>query len=224
MKKFNTVHCLFEQSGTFKNVFKNLGIVALDYDIENQFKETNVVIDLFKEINYCYNGFSSIFDYFYKGDLVIAFFPCTRFENQISLWFRGDNSAQKNWNLIKKLDYCIKLEEERSNYYILISKLVKICLDKDLQLIIENPYSEQHYLTRYWCIKPTIIDYDRTKSGDFYKKPTQYWFINCQPNCNLNNDFYYISDTTKKVGNVNGISRSLISPYYVENFIKSYIL
>lgn len=224
MKTFNIVHCLFEQSGTFKNVFKDLGFHAYDYDIENQFENTNIVIDLFQEINFCYNGFSSIFDNFRKNDLVIAFFPCTRFENQISLWFRGDNSAQKNWDLRKKLDYCIKLEEERSNYYILICKLVKICLDKDLQLIIENPYSEQHYLTRYWCIKPTIIDYDRTLSGDYYKKPTQYWFINCEPNLNLNYDFYYISDKKKKVGKEHGISRSLISSYYVENFIRSYIL
>lgn len=27
------VHCFFEQSGTFKNEFKKLGIDALDYDI-----------------------------------------------------------------------------------------------------------------------------------------------------------------------------------------------
>ena len=30
-------HCLFEQSGTFKNEFKKLGIDAYDYDILNDF-------------------------------------------------------------------------------------------------------------------------------------------------------------------------------------------
>lgn len=28
-------HCLFEQSGTFKNEFKKLGIESYDYDIQN---------------------------------------------------------------------------------------------------------------------------------------------------------------------------------------------
>ena len=56
---------------------------------------------------------------------------------------------------------------------------------KHLKLIIENPYNEQHYLSKYWCIKPKYIDYDRTKKGDYFKKPTQYWFINIDPKCNL---------------------------------------
>lgn len=45
-----TVHCLFEQSGTFKNEFKKLGYEAYDYDIQNEFGETDFVIDLFEEI------------------------------------------------------------------------------------------------------------------------------------------------------------------------------
>lgn len=43
-------HCLFEQSGTFKKEFKKLGIEAFDYDILNEFGETDYVIDLFAEI------------------------------------------------------------------------------------------------------------------------------------------------------------------------------
>ena len=43
-------HCLFEQSGTFKNEFKKLGYEAYDYDIQNEFGETDCVIDLFEEI------------------------------------------------------------------------------------------------------------------------------------------------------------------------------
>lgn len=43
-------HCLFEQSGTFKNEFKKLGYEAYDYDIQNEFNETDYVIDLFSEI------------------------------------------------------------------------------------------------------------------------------------------------------------------------------
>lgn len=35
------VHCFFEQSGTFKREFIKLGIPAEDYDIQNNFGETD---------------------------------------------------------------------------------------------------------------------------------------------------------------------------------------
>lgn len=44
------VHCLFEQSGTFKNEFKKLGYEAYDYDIANDYGQTDFQMDLFKEI------------------------------------------------------------------------------------------------------------------------------------------------------------------------------
>ena len=43
-------HCFFEQSGTFKKEFIKLGIDAEDYDISNDFGETDHVVDLFNEI------------------------------------------------------------------------------------------------------------------------------------------------------------------------------
>lgn len=56
------VHCFFEQSGTFKNEFIKLGIPAEDYDIQNNFGQTDHQIDLFAEIENAYNGKPSIFD------------------------------------------------------------------------------------------------------------------------------------------------------------------
>lgn len=50
------VHCMFEQSGTFKNQFIALGIDAEDYDIQNNFGQTDNVIDLFAEIESAYMG------------------------------------------------------------------------------------------------------------------------------------------------------------------------
>lgn len=44
------VHCLFEQSGTFKRAFIELGHEAIDYDIQNEFGETDRIVDLFAEI------------------------------------------------------------------------------------------------------------------------------------------------------------------------------
>lgn len=49
-------HCFFEQSGTFKKEFIKLGIPAKDYDIQNNFGETDNVMDLFAEIENAYRG------------------------------------------------------------------------------------------------------------------------------------------------------------------------
>lgn len=174
-------HCLFEQSGTFKNELKKLGYEAYDYDILNDFGETDFQIDLFNEIEKGYAGEKSIFDDIKQDDYILAFFPCVRFENQIILGFKGANKSFKNWNNEQKLEYDIKLHNELHNMYLLVTKLAIICYRKELKLIIENPYSEQHYLTRYWCLEPSVVDKDRTIRGDYMKKPTQYWFINTTP-------------------------------------------
>ena len=49
-------HCLFEQSGTFKNEFKKLGVEAYDYDICNDYGQTDHQIDLFSEIENAWGG------------------------------------------------------------------------------------------------------------------------------------------------------------------------
>ena len=56
------VHCFFEQSGTFKREFLKLGIPAFDYDIQNNFGETDYQEDLFKAIEDAYDGKPSLFD------------------------------------------------------------------------------------------------------------------------------------------------------------------
>ena len=50
------VYCFFEQSGTFKNEFIKLGIPAVDYDIQDNFGQTDHVMDLFAEIERAYEG------------------------------------------------------------------------------------------------------------------------------------------------------------------------
>ena len=222
-------HCLFEQSGTFKNAFKKYGIEAYDYDIQNEFKETDYVTDLFKEIEGGYQGEPSLFDKISPDDLILAFFPCTRFEQQILLWFRGDSKQQKNDNELKKLEKDLVLHSELSKNYSMITKLAIVCLRKNIPLVFENPYSEQHYLQKYWCLKPTIIDRNRRDNGDYYNKPTQYWFIGFQPKNNLVFEpIDYVEQ--KKINDLWGTKkedvaeRSMIHPQYADRFIRQYIL
>lgn len=136
-----TFHCMFEQSGTFKNEFKKLGYNAIDYDIQNEFNETDVIIDLFNEIKNAYENKESIFDNIEKDDYILAFFPCIRFEDQIQMAFRGTQYQQKNWSNEQKLEYDLKLHEELTQLYQLVTKLAIVCIRKNIPLIIENPYS-----------------------------------------------------------------------------------
>lgn len=164
---------------------KNFGYKAIDYDIKNEFNETDVIIDLFKEIEKAYKKEKSIFDNITKKDIILAFFPCVRFEDQIQMHFRGTCASLKKWNNEQKLEYDLKLHKELNLMYETITKLAIVCIKKNIPLIIENPYSTTHYLTKYWAIPSKIIDKNRTLHGDYYEKPTQYWFINCEPKNNM---------------------------------------
>jgi hypothetical protein len=224
-------HCLFEQSGTFKNEFKKLGYQAEDYDILNDFGETDHIIDLFQEIEVAYNNLyrererETIFDKINPDqDQVLAFFPCIRFSNQAYMMFQGTQSQLIKKPLVDKLEYDIKLHEELHELYVLINKLAIICLRKGIKLIIENPYSQEHYLTRYWAARASIIDTNRKIRGDYYTKPTQYFFINREPSQNF--IFESIEIKPHKVIHLTNdkVERSMISPDYANRFIREYII
>ena len=231
-------HCLFEQSGTFKNEFIKLGISAEDYDILNDYGQTDHQMDLFVEIDNAYTGGVSIFDTFSTNDVVMAFFPCTRFEAQISMSFRGEAHQQANWTDMQKLEYVMKLHTELHDLYIRLCKLCIICISKGFRLVVENPYTLPHYLHSYFPLKPKLIDRDRSRRSDYYKKPTQYFFINCEPQNNLIFEAQVINKrrrieyVTKSSGNGGAKSgtrhdtkiRSEIAPEYANRFIREFIM
>jgi hypothetical protein len=204
---------------------------AEDYDILNDFGETDHVVDLFSEINNAYDGKSSVFDNVGEYDIVLAFFPCTRFESKVPLLFRGQATQQKNYTDEQKLEYSIKLHTELHNLYILICKLFIISLRGGWRMIVENPYTQPHYLTTYFPITPKVIDKDRSKNGDYYRKPTQYWFVNCEPENNVCFEplEYVKQHTIDKAQWMDGdqnrqVKRSLIHPQYARRMIISNIL
>lgn len=223
--EFRKIHLLFEQSGTFKNEFKKLGFAnSFDYDILNDFGETDFQIDLFNEIEKAYRDRESIFDKMNESDLIFAFFPCIRFECQIQLFFRGEAHQQAMWSDLKKVEHSLKLHNELNHLYNLICKLVIVCLKRNLKLIIENPYN-QNYLEKFFPIKAKIIDSDRSLNGDYFKKPTQFRFINLEPKMNLIFESKIINSQLKKVCETqNKIERSMISHEYANRFIRTYIL
>lgn len=226
-----TFHCLFEQSGTFKNTFKRLGYKAKDYDLFNDYEQTDVVTDLYEEIEKAYLGIKSIFSFIKPKDVILAFFPCTRFEDQANMLFLGNAFQMKNYTEEQKLNYDLYLHSQLSRNYEIITKLAIVCLRKNIPLVIENPKGTLHYLSRYWALKPKVIDDDRSRHGDYYKKPTQYWFLNCEPRSNVvNMSFEDVKrgciEDTKDSEHENGrkVARSEIHPQYAEWFIRSYLI
>ena len=168
----------------------------------------------------------------------MAFFPCVRFENQIMLSFRGQSHGMEKWTYRQKMQYCMKLLSEVKHNYDIVNKMFIVCMDRGLSLIMENPYSEEHFLRRYWCYKPSIIDRDRRLDGDWFKKPTQYWFLNTEPKNNLVfeplednsiNEINVIEWVSKEDAQKMGAktvkqARSMIHPQYANRFIRKYIL
>ena len=138
--------------------------------------------------------------------------------------FRGTQFQMKNWSAEQKLKYDLVLHDDLSNLYRKVTELAIICLRRNIPLIIENPYSTTHYLTKYWAIPAKVIDKDRTLRGDFYKKPTQYWFINCEPKYNIIFEAYVMNEVKTIVNTSSKTERSLISSDYANRFIREFII
>ena len=223
------VHCFFEQSGTFKQEFIKLGIPAEDYDIQNNFGETDHQDDLFKEIENAYDDKPSIFDNITKDDLIVAFFPCIYFSalSQMSMYWTCVNYRKKTMK--EKTDLILERSHNREYFFSLAVKMLAVAQMRGLRLIMENPWSEQTFLKANFVMAPTLVDMDRTKRGDFFKKPTAYFFINCEP---LDGETRQQSKVVKNIlsskssgqAGLCSEDRSMISHDYARNWICDFIL
>ena len=225
-------YCFFEQSGTFKNAFIDAGIPAEDYDIQNEFGQTDHVIDLFVEIDKAYEWQPSIFDNIKQTDLIVAFFPCIHFCDAKVLLFRGVHLSQKRKELYDIMRSNIPLSRERQKFFETLLRLTSVVAERHLQLIIENPWntSRMTYLQNNY-IEPSIIDTNRALRGDYYVKPTAYWFFNREPtegesyqDKNDNPLIVFKQHGKQQVTGVCDEARSAISPTYAKNFIADFLL
>ena len=178
------VHCFFEQSGTFKNEFIKLGIPAEDYDIQDNFGQTDHIVDLFDHIERAYDKTrqdKTIFDDITRDDLIVAFFPCIYFSCISSTWFSLTQKNNRSLPLDIIIDNIIERNKNRSMFFEILNKFCAVCLKKNIRMIFENPWSENHFLKFGFLKSPSFVDTNRTLRGDYYVKPTAYWFWNCEP-------------------------------------------
>lgn len=203
------IYCLFEQSGTFKNVFLSKGLKAIDIDISNNFNQTDITANIFDMLD---NGFINNLK---NDDKIIAFFPCTYFNNYNKLFMNGKSNCYRKMSESNKKTYIINRRITRHKYMNKLYQLIRQCNRKHIPLIIENPVSTtiQQYLG-----EPTV-KHVRNKYGDYYKKPTVYYCYNCT----INNDklIVYNDDIVKRVENSKGIDRSIMAEKYAVNIINA---
>lgn len=211
-----------------------MGIPAADYDILNVFAETDVITDIFAEIAAEYQNLTehrdikTIFRRMTANDLLLAFFPCTYFCNSNTMIFQGNARQVRSRTPGDRLQYLLKRATVRQSYWSFLIMLCYIAEERHLRLIIENPFSVDGYLWYNFPYRPAIIDYDRTLRGDYMVKPTQYFFIGCEPtglqSIQRNKRKRYLQQLPKVSNTIEGAARSMISPDYARNFINDCIL
>ena len=124
-------HCLFEQSGTFKKEFIKLGIAAEDYDIQNNFGETDHVVDIFADIEKAYDNLTTRQDKARQGktlfdeidpcqDLVLAFFPCIYFETMSCMYFSCDTLNNRHKPMYERIADAIDRLQKRTYFHELL--------------------------------------------------------------------------------------------------------
>lgn len=223
------VYCFFEQSGTFKNEFRKLGYDAVDADIQDNFGETDYIIDLFQSIEDAYEGVPTLFDAITNDDLIMAFFPCIYFCANSQVMFSFTERNYKNLTPKKKCDAILERSKKREYFFSVAVKMFSVAEQRGLRLIMENPWSGQTFLKANFVMPPAIIDNDRSLRGDYFRKPTAYWFINCEPTSGYsyqpNPHPRRVVDTKRSgVAGVCSEERSMISPEYARNFICDFIV
>ena len=159
----------------------------------------------------------------------MAFFPCIFFCESNTINFRLDAKNYRKLDIRGKTKAIIARSESRDYFFQLATKMTCIAIERGYRLIIENPYNVQSYICNNFILPPSIIDKDRTLRGDYFKKPTAYWFINCTPTYGTS----YQQDKERKTirqsksaskGGLCSEERSLISPDYARNFICDFII
>lgn len=160
----------------------------------------------------------------------MAFFPCIYF-CQMSQYAQSMNYV--NYRGMSEAEACDKIierQQKRSDYLVRLTKFVRVCLSRDIRMIFENPTTGS-FLNNYFLKPPTIRDNNRMLRGDYYVKPTGYWFWNCKPTfCrSIQNDkeqkrFQQAESRWTQKAGLCSEERSMISPDYARNFICDFIL
>ena len=147
-----------------------------------------------------------------------------------NMYFSLDSLNNAHKQTDERIVDAIDRLQKRTYFHTLLYKLYYLAEHDKIKLVIENPATTPSYLigTQNF-IKPTIIDKNRMTRGDYFKKPTAYWFIGFEPT----HGYSYQNDKEQHIVNdmrsapkagMCSEERSMISPDYARNFICDFIL
>ena len=165
-----------------------------------------------------------------SDDLLIAFFPCVYFETIQMLDYCLQRNGTQNKPVHQRIERAIDRLHKRTRLHELLYKLTAIADIRKLRLVIENPATLPNYLISGQNYpKPTFIDYNRRERGDYFKKPTAYWFWNCEPTDGKSYQTPKENKVITKCERSNGDGlcggeRSLMSSDYARNWICDFII
>ena len=158
----------------------------------------------------------------------MAFFPCIYFcaTSQMSMSFGATNYRCMTDR--ETAEAIMQRSSDRELFYRRLIKMFGVAKDMGVRMIVENPWNEQTYLKANFT-PPTIVDNNRLLRGDYYKKPTAYWFINCEPTHGRTiqkdkEQKFFMTSKSSPVAGICSEERSMISPDYARNFICDFIL
>lgn len=159
----------------------------------------------------------------------MAFFPCIYFCEKSQVAFHYNYINYRNLSIREATDKILEREVNRSVFYKLAIKMYAVAKERGLKLVMENPWSGIGYLRNNFVEEPSLIDKNRMLRGDYFVKPTAYWFVNCTPTrgCSMQNDKEKKTIAHSKSAPQGGLcseERSMISPDYARNFICDFIL
>lgn len=161
--------------------------------------------------------------------MIIAFFPCIYFSSlsQMEMSLTSVNVRKKP--MPERYAFVLDRSRKRQAFLELLIKLMGVCEIRGYRLIVENPWAMQTYLKNGFIKPPALVDNNRMLRGDYFMKPTAYWFVNCEPTHGMTiqkdkmNVRILDSKGSKKAG-VCSEERSMISPDYARNFICDFVL
>lgn len=162
-------------------------------------------------------------------DLIMAFFPCIYFCENNQLAFSYHHANYRKMGYKERTEKILERMRSREYFYALICKLVAVVFEKGLRMVIENPWNGATYLKQNFVLSPNIVDNNRMLRGDYFVKPTAYWFINCTNTlgstiqCDKKQKTISGSKAGVKAGQCSE-ERSMISPDYARNFICDFII
>lgn len=130
---------------------------------------------------------------------------------------------------VEKVNQIIQRSELRDEYYKRLLKFVAVCYQRNIRMIFENPYTTDTFLKANFLKNPDIVDNNRMLRGDYFVKPTAYWFWNCTPTYGFTEQYdkkhksLMLAKKAPKAGMCSE-ERSMISPDYARNFICDFII